>query len=60
MSILTDSSVWIEYFRSGRDFEKVEFLIDANVVVTNELILMEFVPFLRLRKQHKLIGLLLM
>ncbi len=58
MSVLIDSSVWIEYFRSGNNFEKVDFLIDENLVVINDLILTELTPFLRLRKQHKINELL--
>ena len=58
MSVLIDSSVWIEYFRSGNNFEKVDFLIDENLVVINDLILTELTPFLRIRKQHKVNELL--
>ena len=45
MSVLVDTSVWIEYFRSGNNFEKLDFLIDENLVVTNDLILAELIPF---------------
>ena len=58
MSIIIDSSVWIEYFRNGKNYEKADFLIEENLVVTNELILTELSPFLKLKKQHKLIKLL--
>lgn len=58
MSVLIDSSVWIEYFRNGNNYEKVDFLIDENLVVTNDLILAELTPFLKIRKQNNLIGLL--
>lgn len=58
MSVLIDSSVWIEYFRNGNNYEKVDFLIDENLVVTNDLILAELAPFLKVRKQFNLIGLL--
>ncbi len=58
MSIIIDSSVWIEYFRNGNNYEKVDFLIEENLVVTNDLILTELSPFLKLKKQHKLIKLL--
>ena len=58
MSVLIDSSVWIEYFRNGNNYEKVDFLIDENLVVTNDLILAELTPFLRIRKQNNLIDLL--
>lgn len=58
MSVLVDTSVWVEYFRSGNSPEKLEFLIEENLVVTNELILSELVPFLKIRNQRKLISLL--
>jgi predicted nucleic acid-binding protein len=58
MSVLVDSSVWIEYFRNGNNYEKVDFLIDENLVVTNDLILAELTPFLKIRKQNNLIDLL--
>ena len=58
MSVLTDSSIWIEYFRNGNNSEKVDFLIDENLLVINDLILTELVPFLKLRKQYNLIELL--
>ena len=58
MSIIIDSSVWVEYFRKGNNFEKVDFLIEENLVVINDLILTELTPFLILQKQHKLVRLL--
>lgn len=58
MSVLIDSSVWIEYFRNGNNYENVDFLIDENLVVTNDLILAELTPFLKIRKQNNLINLL--
>ncbi len=58
MSVLVDTSIWIEYFRKGNDFEKLDFLIDENLVVTNDLILAELVPFLKNRDHRKLIKLL--
>lgn len=57
MSVLIDSSVWIEYFRNGNNYEKVDFLIDENLVVTNDLILAELTPFLRIRKLNNIIDL---
>ena len=58
MSVIVDTSVWIEYFRKGNDFEKLDFLIDENLVLTNDFILAELIPFLRIRKQGKIIELL--
>ncbi len=59
MSVLVDTSVWVEYFRSGNNSEKLDFLIDENLIVTNDLILAELVPFLKVRNQRKLIKLLI-
>lgn len=58
MSVLVDTSVWIEYFRTGINSEKLDFLIDENLVVINDLILAELVPSLRIRNQRKIINLL--
>ncbi len=58
MSVLVDTSIWIEYFRKGDNFEKLDFLIDENLVVTNDLILTELIPFLKIRNHSKLIQLL--
>ena len=59
MSVLVDTSVWVEYFRSGNNSEELDFLIDENLIVTNDLILAELIPFLKVRKQRKLTNLLL-
>ncbi len=59
MSVIVDTSVWIDYFRDGSHSEKLDFLIDENLVATNDLILAELIPFLKIRNQRKLIGLLL-
>ncbi|MCK5570115.1 MAG: PIN domain-containing protein [Spirochaetes bacterium] len=58
MSVLVDTSVWIDYFRSGDDCEQLDFFIDENLVVTNDLILTELLPFLRVKNQRKIIKLL--
>ena len=58
MSVLVDTSIWVEYFRTGNNSEKVDLLIDENLVVINELILAELIPFLRIRNQRKIIELL--
>ena len=58
MPILVDTSVWIEYFRSGENSAKLDFLIDENLIVINDLILAELVPFLKVRNQQKIINLL--
>ena len=58
MSVLVDTSIWIEYFRTGDSAEKLDFLIDENLIVTNDLILAELIPFLKIQNQRKLINLL--
>ena len=55
MTVLVDTSVWIEYFSTGINSEKLDFLIDENLIVTNDLILAELVPFLKVRNQRKII-----
>ena len=58
MQVLVDSSVWIDYFRGEGKSDKLDFLIDENLLVINDLILAELIPFLKIQNQHKLIGLL--
>lgn len=58
MPVLVDTSIWVEYLRTGNFFEKLDFFIDEDLVVTNDLILAELVPFLKVRNQKKLISLL--
>lgn len=58
MSVLVDSSVWIDYFRSGKHSTGVDTLVDENMLATNDLILAELIPSLRLQKQRGLIRLL--
>lgn len=58
MKILNDSYVWIDYFRSGTHTSKLDTYIDQNLVCTNHLILAELIPFLKVKKQFKVIKLL--
>jgi predicted nucleic acid-binding protein len=58
VSVLVDSSVWIEYFRGSGESGAMDFLIDENLLVTNDLILAELIPGLHVRRHRKLIGLL--
>ena len=58
MPVLVDTSVWIDYFRSGDHSASLDFLIDENLIVTNDLVLAELVPFLRVRRQEKVVDLL--
>ena len=58
MTILVDSSIWINYFRGGDRSELLNEYIDENIICTNHLILSELIPALRIRKQFKLIELI--
>jgi len=58
MSVLVDTSIWIDYFRGRNDSTQMDFLIDENFLVTNDLILTELIPFLKVRNETKIINLL--
>ncbi|GKS69664.1 twitching motility protein PilT [Nitrosomonas sp. PY1] len=58
MAVLVDSSVWIDYFRGGHQSAELSHLIDENIIVINELILAELIPFLKLKRQLRVIELL--
>jgi hypothetical protein len=48
--VLVDSSVWIHYFRFG-GIEKLDRLLEEDLVCTNDLILSELGPSLMIQKQ---------
>jgi predicted nucleic acid-binding protein len=52
--ILIDSSVWIEYFKTGR-VEKLDRLIEEDLACINELILTELAPALRLKNETEIL-----
>ena len=59
MSVLVDSSVWIEYLRGGpREDGRLDVLITEGTVLINELILAELLPAVLLRRQGRLADLL--
>ena len=58
MAVLVDTSIWVDYFRAGDNSHKLDDLIDENIVVINDIILAELVPYLKLKKQTKVIKLL--
>ena len=58
MEVLIDTSIWIDYFRHGDNSKDLDFLIDENIVVTNDIILAELVPYLMIKKYTKVIKLL--
>lgn len=58
MRVLVDSSVWIEYFRGSEKEQRLDFLIEDDLVVVNSLILAELLPALHVRKQYRLEALM--
>ncbi len=58
MPVIVDTSVWIEYFRSGKNSATLDFLIDEDLIIINDLILSELIPSLKVLNQRKLIKLL--
>ena len=58
MGILADTSIWIDYFKGGQSSSDLDVLIDENLVVINDLILTELIPYLRIKKQLTVIKLL--
>jgi len=58
MAVLVDTSIWIDYFRTGENSKKLDGLIDDNIVVINDIILAELIPYLELKREVKVIKLL--
>jgi predicted nucleic acid-binding protein len=58
VSVLVDTSVWIDYFKGLGRADKLDELIDNNFVLTNDLILTEIIPVLKIKRQFRLISLL--
>jgi predicted nucleic acid-binding protein len=58
VSVLVDTSIWIDFFRDQEMANLLEQLIEENIVVTNELILAEMIPQLSIRGQNQLVYLL--
>ncbi len=58
MRVLVDTSVWVAYFRGASDLSAVDWLIEEDLVVTNDLILAELTPALLVRGERKLVMLL--
>jgi predicted nucleic acid-binding protein len=54
MKVLVDSSVWVEYFRTGLE-DQLDQLIAEDLIVTNDIILTELIPALALQQQAKVI-----
>ena len=58
MDVLVDTSIWIDYFKTGDNSKNLDYLIDENLIVTNKIILAELIPYLKIKKQTKVIELL--
>lgn len=58
MQVLVDTSVWIDYFRGEVKTEDLDVLIDENLIVSNEIILAELLPFLKVKNEIRLISIL--
>ena len=56
--VLVDTSIWIDYFRDGKNSSNLELLIDENLIVINEIILAELIPYLKIKQQTNVIKLL--
>jgi len=52
--ILIDSSVWVEYFKSG-GLQKLDRLIEEDLACINELILTELAPSLLLKNETEIL-----
>ena len=53
-NILIDSSVWIEYFRTGKP-ANLDRIIEEDLACINELILTELAPALLLKKETEIL-----
>lgn len=58
MSILVDSSVWIDYFRDGKYSNQLDYYIEQNIISSNDLILAELIPVLKLKSKFPVVSLL--
>lgn len=58
MKVLVDTSAWVAYFRGAGDLSTMDWLIEENLLVTNDLVLAELIPALLLRRERKLAGIL--
>ncbi|MCF6262096.1 MAG: PIN domain-containing protein [Xanthomonadales bacterium] len=53
-----DTSIWIDYFKGAAHSKALDYLIDENLIVSNEIILAELIPYLKLKRQTRLVQLL--
>ncbi|MDZ4200172.1 MAG: PIN domain-containing protein [Kiritimatiellia bacterium] len=53
-----DTSVWVAYFRGASDLPAMDWFIEEDLVVTNDLLLAELTPSLLVCGERKLVRLL--
>ena len=56
--VLVDTSVWIDFFNGKPEVNSLNELIDVNQVYINDLIKVELVPSLLLKKENEVIDLI--
>ncbi len=55
---LVDTSVWIAYFRGQENVKQLDQVIETNSIRTNDLILSELLPLIRLKNENNLAEIL--
>ena len=55
---LVDTSVWIAYFRGQENVKQLDQIIETNSIRTNDLILSELLPLIRLKNENNLAEIL--
>jgi predicted nucleic acid-binding protein len=58
LKYLADSSVWIDYWKGGKNSVDLDYLIDENLIVINDIILAELTPVLHIQNHQKTIKIL--
>ncbi len=53
--VFVDSSVWIDFFKIGEKSETLVSLLNLDLVYTNEIVMIELLPVLRLQKNTEII-----
>ena len=56
--VLVDTSVWIDFFKGDPKAKALNDLIDQNQVYINDLIKVELIPFLLIRKENEVVDLI--
>lgn len=54
--ILVDSSIWINYLKNKSLYGELDQLILDNQICTNDLILTELIPFLKVKNENKVVD----